>query len=120
MQKRIAAVVGTRIKELREGQGLTQAQLAELARKSVETISNFERGKTAPSLKTLADLAAVLGGDLAHFFGQGQPDVPDAELGNIFRQLSIEDQGLLRDFADLLLKRRLGPRRSATRPKWKR
>lgn len=36
--------------------------------KAFETISNIERGKTAPNFSTLADIAAVLGLPMREFF----------------------------------------------------
>ena len=50
MSANVSTQIGNRIKELREAAQLTQAELAALSLKSVETISNFERGKTMPSL----------------------------------------------------------------------
>lgn len=53
--------VGKRIRAARKGAGLTQEQLAAMIDKSVETVSNLERGHTAPSLETLALVASTLG-----------------------------------------------------------
>ena len=39
---------------------------------SVETISNFERGVTTPSLRTLIALAQILEINLAHVFGSAK------------------------------------------------
>lgn len=52
--------VGGRIRAARRDAGLTQDQLAGMIDKSVETISNLERGHTAPSLDTLGRLARAL------------------------------------------------------------
>lgn len=60
--------VGRKIKLFREAKGLTQAQLAGLMGKSIETISNFERGKTITSLLTLEELGRRLEVGLADFF----------------------------------------------------
>lgn len=68
MATEIGKQVGRRIKEIRESRGLTQAQLASLARKSIETISNFERGKVVTSLVTLEQLAKLLEVPLTDFF----------------------------------------------------
>jgi transcriptional regulator with XRE-family HTH domain len=106
MQKRISVMVGHRLKELRESRKLTQAEPAERARKSVETISNIERGKTTPSLKTLAGFADILKYDLANFFAPAPQTKPEVELSARFRQLSTDDQRLLCDFVDLLERHR--------------
>jgi transcriptional regulator with XRE-family HTH domain len=42
------------LKAVRQQQGMTQAALAEAIDKSFETISNIERGKTAPGFATLS------------------------------------------------------------------
>jgi transcriptional regulator with XRE-family HTH domain len=68
MSDRIGIRLGRRIKQLREARGLTQAAFAQVSRKSVETISNFERGKTTPSLHTLSQLAKLLNVEMADFF----------------------------------------------------
>ena len=60
--------LGQRLKGCREAKGLTQAQLAMALGKSVETVSNFERGRTLPSLLTLNSLAEKLGVPLTAFF----------------------------------------------------
>lgn len=52
--------VGKRVKAARKSAGLTQEQLAAKIEKSVETISNLERGHTAPSLDTLCLVAEAL------------------------------------------------------------
>ncbi|KJS39995.1 MAG: hypothetical protein VR70_07005 [Rhodospirillaceae bacterium BRH_c57] len=89
--------VGGRLKELREARGLTQVQLAHLLGKALETISNFERGKTLPSLVTLEQLAGVLGVSMKEFFDdrviQRSEDDLDAVLAEL-RALSSQDQVL--------------------------
>lgn len=64
----IGNYIGTRIKAFREARGLTQAQLAQLMYKNVETISNFERGRVVTSVRTLEKLAHVLDVQIADFF----------------------------------------------------
>ena len=51
---------GARIRELRKQRGLTQEQLAEAIGKSVDTISNIERGFSSTRIKTAARLAEIL------------------------------------------------------------
>lgn len=68
MNNDIGKRVGHRLKQLREARGLTQAQLATLSGKSVESISNFERGKVVTSLATLDQLARLLDVQLRDFF----------------------------------------------------
>lgn len=52
----------------RKARGLTQLQLADQLGKSVETISNFERGKTLIGLLTLESLARHLDVGMKDFF----------------------------------------------------
>jgi transcriptional regulator with XRE-family HTH domain len=49
------------LRELREGQVITQRELAALAGVSNKTISDIEKGKTRPHPATLRRLAAALG-----------------------------------------------------------
>ncbi|MBM1322603.1 helix-turn-helix transcriptional regulator [Sulfitobacter mediterraneus] len=70
--------IGLRVKTARTQKGLTQAQLAEAIDKAFETISNIERGKTAPNFSTLADIANVLGLPMREFFDVDEADVSDA------------------------------------------
>ena len=69
----IGQKIGRRIKELREARGLTQVQLAAILGKSVETISNFERGKVLTSLHTLEQLARHLNARMKDFFDDEAP-----------------------------------------------
>ena len=51
--------IGQRIADLRYGQALTQAELAEVSGVNAITISNIERGEQKPSARTLRRLAAA-------------------------------------------------------------
>ncbi len=53
--------IGRNLRAARQARGLTQAALAELVSKSVETVSNLERGNLSPSLDTLVALADAVG-----------------------------------------------------------
>ena len=53
--------VGRAIRRARMRKGLKQTDLASAVGVTPETVSNFERGRTAPSLTTLGKLAHVLG-----------------------------------------------------------
>lgn len=59
--------IGIRVRSARRRARLTQHQLAERVDKSVETISNIERGHSWPSLETMEGLATALGCPLAEF-----------------------------------------------------
>ncbi|MFJ9391306.1 helix-turn-helix domain-containing protein [Nocardioides sp. NPDC101246] len=53
------------LRTARRAAGLTQAELARLAGTSQATLSTYERGRQAPSLKTVGRLLAAAGFDLA-------------------------------------------------------
>lgn len=56
--------VGERIKELRIKHGLTQKQLAEIAKISNSYLCDIEVGRTNPSLKTLEKICKAFEIDL--------------------------------------------------------
>lgn len=65
--------VGQNIGARRRALGLTQAQLAERLGVDTETLSRFERGKHAPTLKNLAKLASLLETTVADLLAEEQP-----------------------------------------------
>jgi len=65
---RLKILFGKRLKQLRRNKGLTQAQLAEAARVSVDLISNIERGVNAPSFDTVEKICEVLGIEAQYLF----------------------------------------------------
>lgn len=64
--------VALRIKSIRQRRGLTQEQLAERVERSVDAISNLERGLSLPGFETLERLAAVLKVPVKDFFDFGE------------------------------------------------
>ena len=59
---------GRRVQELREAKGLTQEQLATRIARSVDTLSNIERGVNATRIETAFALASQLGVPLHALF----------------------------------------------------
>lgn len=59
----------------RKERGWTQLDLANAASVTQASVSNWERGKTAPNPEEAARLAAALGLDAITFIGQLWPDV---------------------------------------------
>ena len=51
--------IGTKIKDLRRGRGMTQEQLADFLQISFQAISKWERGESLPDLTMLAPLARL-------------------------------------------------------------
>jgi transcriptional regulator with XRE-family HTH domain len=60
--------IGRQITKARLACGFTQERVAELTGRSVEAISNLERGKSFPSADTLQSLSAHLAVPIAEFF----------------------------------------------------
>lgn len=56
----ISSIIGRKVKASRKQKGLSQAKLAELIDRSVETISHIERGVTLPNIETLLRLSDKL------------------------------------------------------------
>jgi transcriptional regulator with XRE-family HTH domain len=89
--------VAFRIKTFREHSGLTKEQLAKKAERSVDAISNLERGVSRPSFETLERLAAALGVPVREFFDFGDAEEPPhrtqslAKLAAVARSLTDDD-----------------------------
>ncbi len=64
--------IGNKIKNLRNQNGLTQQELADRTEVTKGFISQVERGQTAPSVSTLADIIECLGSNLADFFNEDE------------------------------------------------
>jgi transcriptional regulator with XRE-family HTH domain len=65
-----------KLKELRQGRGLTQAGLASVSGIPVGTIRDYEQGKRDPLLSNARKLAHALGVSLAAFDGPSPAAVP--------------------------------------------
>jgi transcriptional regulator with XRE-family HTH domain len=57
----------SKLRQLREGAGLTQGQLARKSRLCEMTLRNYELGATVPSVQSLTQLAKALGVSLEAF-----------------------------------------------------
>lgn len=60
MKDEFKKTIGKRIREARKAKGMTQEELAESISKTIETVSNIERGVKLPGLSTLEDIRKVL------------------------------------------------------------
>jgi transcriptional regulator with XRE-family HTH domain len=65
-----AAGIGSKLRSLRKGQGLSIRMLAEKAKLSPNTISLIESNSTSPTVATLQTIANVLGIPLGAFFNE--------------------------------------------------
>ena len=59
--------IGSTIQRLREAKGYTQDQLAEKLFVSRQTVSNYERNKSQPSLEMVERIAEIFDMDTASF-----------------------------------------------------
>ena len=90
MYEHLKRNLGLRLKTIRQQQGKTQQQLADAIEKSFETISNIERGRTAPGFATLAEISQVLGVPMREFF---EPE--DSETTEERQRLMVQVNALI-------------------------
>lgn len=86
---------GTRLRELREGHGLTGEKLAELAGCHPMTISKLERGTQEPAWPLVLALCQALGVEVGAFVVSGQAqaeEVPKKSPGRPARKRSVGNQ----------------------------
>lgn len=78
--ERLVRRIGRRIVELRQKRGLTQAELAERLRVSVQWMSRVEVGENL-TVYTLARLARALGVRAINLFEEPAPEVREIKRG---------------------------------------
>lgn len=110
-----AKALGDRVREVRQGAGLTQAQLAETAGITDETVSRLERGAYEPALSTMIAVAEALDVDPFDLV-RGEPvhvrtiRSPIArKLQSVVARLDPESQSVLLRLSELLAARMLRP-----------
>lgn len=69
VREALSVDVASRLRELREGRGISMRTLAAKSGLSANALSMIERGKTSPSVSTLYKLADGLGISITAFFG---------------------------------------------------
>lgn len=103
--------IGVRVKQARRRRKLTQAEIAEKLGKSVETISNIERGASWTSLQLLEAIAEELEESLGYFF-QGfaelgpkprSKQILEAEISDGLRMLNEKEMKIVRDLLRSLI-----------------
>lgn len=87
---------GLKLRQLRKLKMLSQEELAHRANKSVEAISNIERGVSFPSVETLLSLGEALDIPLRDFF---EADEGSAERDELMTTLLLSARSL--DTSDL-------------------
>lgn len=92
--------IGKRVKKLRQDKNLSQADLAEKIEKSVDTISNIERGQFSPRLETALHIATALNVKLHELFRIDTMTKHDREkleiLDDLFDLLKDQPEEVLR------------------------
>lgn len=77
---KVEGKIGDRIKELRVNKNLTQCELAEKINVTDKAVSKWESGEGSPNIKSLADLANVLGTTTDYLLsGKGHESDKDAD-----------------------------------------
>jgi transcriptional regulator with XRE-family HTH domain len=110
--------IGKRLRELREGKGLSQGDIEERASLARCYVSRVECGHTLPELKTLEKWAKALDLELYQLFfaGEGKPVAPkvaestrrhtrEGTLLDLFQQMCEEDKRLFVGMAREIVRR---------------
>ncbi|WP_312222130.1 helix-turn-helix domain-containing protein [Rhizobium rhizoryzae] len=100
-QQQFEEATGSRLKILRQREGLTLDELAKASGVSRAMISRIERGEVSPTASLLARLCESLGLSLSHFFA------PDSPASDPF--VRHDDQRLWRDPVTGYLRRSVSP-----------
>ncbi len=79
--------VGLKIKEFRDAKNLTQADLAELTGRSVDTISHLERGISLPNFRTLELLGRELKVPMRQFFPNSDAELRSGNRASLMARL---------------------------------
>lgn len=88
-------IFGLKIRELRKGKKLNQAQMAEILGVHLQTVCRYETGKLTPSPDVLSVLAEKFDVDVNWLFSEGQvPIVGESAVG--YSVLSDLEESLLR------------------------
>ena len=99
--------VGRQLRLLRRSRRLTLAELAQRTGCSDGYLSSVEQGTTAPTLSSIATLAAVLGADVSAFFPSAEESALHVHRGNEEHRLRISPQA--KQTYTILSARRLEP-----------
>ena len=97
--------IGYRIKEVREQNHISQAQLAEMTDLSVSYISHIETGRKKPSLESLVRIASALGITLDRILlGNQVADLKDylPEIRNLMKDCSPYEKAVILDMVKSL------------------
>ena len=96
------ALIGSRIKAVRTGKGMSQADLAVKASVSLPLISNIERGKTRMQLETFVKVAEALQVSADHLLRADVPEVKviyQSELADVLDGCSASEMETILNIA---------------------
>jgi transcriptional regulator with XRE-family HTH domain len=97
---------GRRVQALRERGGLTQEILADRIGRSVDTVSNIERGANSTRVETAARIAETLGVELRELFEPEDGPLPSRprrrEIADVTRRLSVLDDATFASIHQIL------------------
>jgi transcriptional regulator with XRE-family HTH domain len=105
-------IFSERLKAVRESRGYSQAELAKKAGLQPTAISHFETGGRSPSFDNLRRLSDALNVSTDYLMGRSDTEqMVGPRADNLFRgveKLSTEDQEMLREMKEMMLKRKEG------------
>ncbi len=94
----------SKIREIRKNLGITQKEIATRLNKSIACVSDWERGRTEPSISDLIDLADFFTCSIDYLLGResedgviilaGGENRPAREIDIIYDKLTILNQGI--------------------------
>src|SRR5271170_4648596 len=88
MSEEISMIIGSRLRDLREGKGLSQGDVEKSTGLLRCYISRIENGHTIPSLETLERFAGALDVPLYKMFYAGEGEAPTP---NLVQRRSLND-----------------------------
>lgn len=104
-KKEINIEIGKRIKIARENIGYTQEKFAEKIERSVQYVSDLERGKVGPSIQTLINICKVLSVTTDYLLlGKKEPATENDFLSGAIANLPPEQLDIVRDAIRLILR----------------
>lgn len=101
VKKRQQVLVGSKIRELRKSQRLTQSELATRIGVQQSDLCRMETGEYKVSLDTLFKILSVFQINIGEFFQEESPTVlsgDEREVLTLYRQLSDSTRGEIREF----------------------
>lgn len=104
-KKEINIEIGGRIKIARENIGYTQEKFAEKIERSVQYISDLERGKVGPSIQTLINICKVLCVTTDYILlGKKEVSVNNDSCSDLIANLTGEQKEIVRESIRIILR----------------